>query len=1079
MGNLNRLPLTWTLVCAVSLVLVTRPVAAQYTTASLGGTVTDASGAAIPGAAVTVRHVETGFTQTLVTNAAGAYLFPRLPIGTYTLRVELEGFAPYQQTNVQLTVDQAATQNVALQVEQLTEVVTVGGGAELIPTRTATAGQLVNQKQIEELPLEGRRPERLIYLAAGTVDLGRNGCRICGHGGVYPGQETAGAGGTQMGQVNFQLDGTSSNDTYLNAGLPFPNPDSVQEFSVQTSNFTAEYGNAGGAILNIVTRSGTNNIEGTWFHFLRDGRLNSRDFFAPERDQLKRNQFGGSIGGPIVKNKLFFFGTYQGTRMNNTPAGLIQFVPTAEQRRGDFSAVTTQLLDPVTGQPLPNNQIPADRLNEVSRFFLDRMPLPNGPDGQLTFPGLEIDEAEDQFMPKIDYVAGRHQLSGRYFVTDFSRPAGIPGPDDNILQARGGNAVRVQNVSINYTFTASPTLLFNSTIGLNRQRGGSLSGAPFSFRDAGSDIMGPQDLTLPFVAPPALNLSASGGFDIGTSHKGDFNRGDFTIRQVVTNIRGAHELRAGFELVRVSNENINTFQTMGNFEFTGDLSGNAFADFMFGRATTFTQGGGEFKDLLGTKWGVFVQDNWRVNDRLALNLGLRWDPYLPYYDREGRVVCFQPDSGLRSNRFPNAPEGLLYGGDPGCPTAGSEANWQNIGPRLGLAYRLTEDGKTSLRTGAGVYYTPPATHTMNPYTNIAPFAGTFTVNDVAFDDPWGSVGIPNPFPENFGPDIPGPDFVFGDFNAIRGYRPIDFRVPQLITWNLRLERQLGDTWVASLAYLGNKGTFLPVNVQENPAVYIPGASTVANTQERRIYPSFGPVTRTDSGANAHYHALQWNVEKRFSGGYSILANYTWSKMIDDADATNPFDRRGLGRGLSTEDVRHNVKFSSLYELPTFEVSGLADKLLNGWQLNSILIWQSGLPFTVVSGQDNSFSGAGDDRADFLGGDTSLGSGRSRGEQVREWFDTSKFTANEIGTFGNAGRNSVTGPSYFKIDLGVIKRTRLSGRMSLEFRAEAFNLLNTPNFAFPDADVSSAQFGRITSTVADNQRIIQLGVKVAF
>ncbi|MPZ18922.1 MAG: hypothetical protein GEV06_13555 [Luteitalea sp.] len=1071
--------LTWVLACAVTVVCLTKPVTAQYTTASLSGTVTDASDAAIAGATVTVRNVATGFTRTAITDSVGAYLFPQLPVGAYELRVELEGFTPYLQTGLELTVDRVATQNVRLEVKELSETVTVGGGAELIPTRTATAGQLVDEKQIVELPLEGRRPERLIYLAAGTVDLGRNACRICGHGGVYPGQETAGAGGAQLGQVNFQLDGTSNNDTYLNAGLPFPHPDAVQEFSVQTSNFTAEYGNAGGAILNVVTKSGTNNLDGTWFHLLRDGRLNARDFFAPERDELKRNQFGGSLGGPIVRNKLFFFATYQGTRVNNTPSGLIDFVPTDAQRRGDFSALSTELVDPETGRPLPNNHIPASRLNPVSSFFLDRVPLPNGPDGQLTYPGLEIVESENQFMPKIDYVAGRHQLSGRYFFTDFSRPAGIPGPADHILQARGGNAVRVQNISISYAYTASPTLLFNTTFGLNRQRGGSLSGAPFSFRDAGSNILGPQDMTLPFQAPPALNLSVSGGFSIGTSHKGDFNRGDFTIRQVVTNIRGAHELRVGFEIVRVANENINTFQTMGNFSFTGDLSGNALADFMFGRATTFTQGGGEFKDLLGTKWGFFFQDNWRAGDRLALNLGVRWDPYLPYYDRQGRVVCFQPGAALRSDRFPNAPEGMLYGGDSGCPVAGSDANWGNIGPRVGVAYRLTDDGKTSVRSGVGVYYTPPATHTMNPYTNTAPFAGTFTVNDVAFDDPWGSIGVPNPFPMNFGPEIPGPDVRFNDFNAIRGYRPRDFRIPQLITWNLRLERQLGESWVAGIAYLGNKGTFLPVNVQENAAVYVPGASTVANTQDRRIYPHFGPVTRTDSGANASYNALQWNIERRFSDRYSILANYTWSKMIDDADAANPFDRRSIGRGLASEDVRHNFKFSTIYELPTFNLTGLADKLLNGWQVNSMLIWQSGMPFTVVSGQDNAFSGNGADQADFLGGEASLGSGRSRGEQVAEWFDTSKFTVNQVGTFGNAGRNSVTGPGYFKTDFGVIKNTQLSSGVRLEFRAEAFNLFNNPNFAFPDANVSSPQFGRITATVGDNQRIIQLGMKLVF
>src|SRR5688572_8541061 len=479
------------------------PLLAQYTTASLGGTVSDSSGASVPEAKVTVRNLDTGFTQTATTSANGGFLFSRLPIGAYEMRVERSGFGAFAQSGIRLTVDQMATQNVTLSVGQITEQVTVQAEPELIATRTATGGQLVDQKQIRELPLQGRRPERLIYLAAGTVDLGRNACRICGHGGVYPGQETAGVNGAGLAQVNFQLDGTSHNDTYLNAGLPFPNPDSVQEFNLQSSNFSAEYGNAAGGVVNIVTRAGTNDFHGSWFHFVRNGAMNARQFFAPVQDTLKRNQFGGAIGGPIVKQKLFFFGTFQGTRLRNTPAGLIRFVPTEAQRRGDFSGISRALVDPVTRQPVPGNIIPASRLNPVSLYFLKYIPLPNGPAGQVTFPGFPVQQTENQFMPKIDYTSGRHQLSGRYYFTDFDYPAGVDAV--NILAARMGNAVRLQNVSVNHVVTLSPSFLLTSTFGLNRQRGGSLSGAPFSFRDAGSKLLGPQDSELKF--PPSLNLS--------------------------------------------------------------------------------------------------------------------------------------------------------------------------------------------------------------------------------------------------------------------------------------------------------------------------------------------------------------------------------------------------------------------------------------------------------------------------------------------------------------------------------------------------------------------------------------------
>lgn len=1055
---------------------------AQFTTANLGGIVNDSSGAPIPEARVTVRNLQTGFAQATSTNAVGAYQFSLLPVGVYSMTVEKQGFSTYVQDGLRLTVDRAANQNVTLQVGQVSEQITVTGEAELVETRVATGGQLIDKQRIEELPLQGRRPERLVYLAAGTVDLGRNACRICGHGGVYPGQETTGVNGAGIGQVNFQLDGTSHNDTYLNASLPFPNPDTVQEFNLQSSNFTAEYGNAAGGVVNIVARSGTNELHGTLFNFLRNGAMNSRQFFAPTQDALKRNQFGGTVGGPIVPNRLFYFGSYQGTQIRNTPAGVIRFVPTAAERAGDFSATPRQLVDPVSRQPLPNNQIPASRLNPVSRYFLDRIPLPNGAGGQLTFPGLPLEDTEHQFMGKVDYHAGAHQLSGRVFVTDFMRPAGIPGAGENILAARGGNQVRVSNYSLNHVYMIKPNLLLNSTFGMNLQRGGSLSGAPFGFAAAGSKVVGPESSTL--NAPPALNLSVTDGFSIGTNHQGIFNRGDYTIRELVSWNVGSHDVRFGGEAVRVHNPITNTFQMMGNFGFNGQLSGNGLSDYMFGRASAFTQGGGEFKDLLGTRWSFFIQDNWRVNSRLTLNLGVRWDPYLPYYDREGRVVCFQPNSGRVSRRFPNAPMGLLYGGlanDEGCPTAGSEPNWGNIGPRVGFAYRVTNDGRTSLRGGFGLFYTPIQSSHMNPYTNIAPFAGTFTLNDVAFEDPYGSKGMANPFPANFGPTIPGGDFVFSPNNNIRAYFAPDFRIPQLASWSLRLERQIGQDWVASVAYIGNKGTYLMYLIDENQAVFGPGA-TVANTQQRRIYPNFGMVRRTDSGGNSHFHSAQVNLEKRFGRGYSILTNYTWSRTIDDAQAgslvVNPYDRR-QNRGLAGEDIEHNFKFSNIYSVPTLRVNPVAAKIVNGWQLNAILIAQSGFPFSVASGRDNSFSGIGSDYADYLGGPAMFAGDRTRNDRVFKWFDTSQFTANAIGTFGNSGRNIIRGPNFFQADLGVVKNTPITERVQLQFRGEVFNVTNNANFRLPNANAASAQFGRITAVTEDSQRIIQLALKLSF
>src|SRR3954452_3547274 len=624
----------WALALVFRVLCCSAPLFAQYTTASLGGGVSDQSGAVVPDARLTATNAETGFTQTTTSDVTGAFLFARLPIGRYEMRVEKEGFPPYVQTGITLAVNQDATVRVRLKVGALTERVTVEADAELVITRNATSSQLIDQQRVTELPLNGRLAQSLLNVAVGTVDLGRNGCIICGQGGVYPGEATASVNGAQRDQVNYQLDAVSHNDTYLNSSLPFPNPDALQEFNLQAGNFSAEYGNAGGGVVNVITKSGTNALHGSAFEFLRNGKLNARNFFAPKQDTLKRNQFGGALGGPIVKDKLFFFGTYQGTRTRIAPAGIVSFVPTAAERTGDFSSLPRQLIDPVTKLPVPNNQIPAGRINPVSQYFLKWVPLPNGVGRQVTFGGTNVVQTENQFMAKVDYNLKKHQISGRYFFTDYDQPAVVP--TDNVLAASSsGNAVRLQNVSIIHNFTVSPTLLLNTTFGLNRQRGGSLSSAPFGYPDAGVKIAsaGQSDLK----APPELSMSITGAFGIGTNHLGAFDRGDYTLRQVTTKIMGTHELRFGGEALRVLNHITNTFQMDSSFTFSGELSGDGLADFMFGRSSTFSQGGGEFKDLKGTKYTLFLQDNWRVTSNLTLNLGLRWDPYSAPYDREGRV----------------------------------------------------------------------------------------------------------------------------------------------------------------------------------------------------------------------------------------------------------------------------------------------------------------------------------------------------------------------------------------------------------------------------------------------------------
>lgn len=1057
------------------------PSFAQYTNATLGGTVTDPSGGAVNDAKVVIQNQNVGLTKTGSTLADGSFLFPALPIGSYKIVVEKPGFSTYVQSGIELAVNQTANLTIALRVGDVQQQVTVAADAEILTTRSAVIGQLIDQKRVIELPLNGRDMSSLLYLAPGTVNETGKYCLVNCQGGVYPGESDGNVSGGGPRAVNFQMDGAGHNDTYLNTNLPFPNPDAVQEFNVATDNLSAQYGIGAGAVVNIITKSGTNSIHGDLFEFVRNGDLNARNFFAPVQDTLKRNQFGGAVGGPILKDKLFFFGTYQGTRIRSAAAGKVTFVPTAAERAGDFSAITTQLKDPVTGTPYPNNQIPVSQFSAPALYFLKTIPLPNGPNGQLTYAGPRQPQNDDQYLAKIDYLHGKHRLSGSFFRTYFNEPPDIADAKVNILAAdSGGNQVWIKNLAINHTFTATPNLLFNTWFGWDQQTGGSRSGAPFPFSDAGINIAAP--------TPPELVVSVSGFFSISTNHLGNFDRGDYTFREDVTLQRGAHELHFGGEAVRVYNNLVNTFTMSGQFTFGAGtaLSGNNLSDYMLGDASAFLQGGGEFKNLVGTLWGLYVQDNWRVNQRLTLNLGLRWDPYFPFTEVDGRVVCFAP--GQKSQRFPNAPAGLLYGGsnaDPGCPAqTGSNPDRSNFGPRIGFAYRLGDNGKTVIRGGAGMYYTPPGNHDSNGLVDTAPFGPRFNLaGNLSFKDPFASAGIANPFPAQYGPTLPGSSAQFTLPVSVYGTIQRNWHMPELATWNLTVERQIAKDIVVRAAYAGNKGTYLASGVlgfrEQNPAIYIPGQSTLANTQQRRQYPQLGPVGLFSSDDNSHYNALQLNLEKRFSGGFTILANYTWSKMMDDYGAsgtTDPFNRR-FDYGISNDDIPSVIHFSGLWQIPRAHVRGAADRILNGWELTGITLWRSGFPFTVTSGVDNSFSGVGLDRADFLGGNPSLDPSRSHGQLIAQYFNTSLFARNAVGTFGTSGKGILRAPGVFDTDLGLLKNTKINERFNTQFRAEFFNAFNNVNFSGPSSSLASSSFGRITS--AGDPRILQFALKLIF
>jgi len=1056
------------------------PLLGQYTTATLVGTVHDPSGAVVPAALVTAQNVGTNFAQTFITSDAGQYVFPQLPVGKYTLKVERSGFMGYVQSGIVLGVNQTITQDVMLVLGGEAQKVSVSANASMVATSTAELGQVVNDVQVSGLPLQNRYVQSLVFLPAGTVNASS---RYGYPGGTFPQEQYANVNGTLAGGVNYQLDGADYNDFVIDSNYPFPNPDAIEEFSLQTNNMSAKYGNAAGGVVNIVTKSGTNQIHGDAFEFLRNGPLfDARNFFASSVDAERQNQFGGTIGGPIRKDHLFYFASYQGTRLSTAPAGQVTFVPTVAERAGDFSALLpgTQLKNPITGAPYAGNLIP---VSPVAKALLAYIPSPNGPGGELSYTGSAAIQNSNEVLAKIDYEQGNHHLSGHYFFTRLAQPpVGTTG--NNLLVAKIGMNLTVQNMAVSHTYNLSPRLLLNTSFSLNHyyEWEDGLT-PPISFPEAGINIT-------PNPNTASMTLSVGGAFSLNTGYLGTSPHDVSTASETVMWSKGSHELQFGGSWAYVHFPKGTDYLTGGSFTFSSQLSGNNLADFILGQAGSFTQGGGQWWDLNQIRWDMFVQDDWRATSNLTLNLGLRWEPFLPYVDSEQRLACFEP--GNQSVRYPNAPVGLLFNGDTGCPHGSMHSDLLVVSPRVGFAYRLTHDGKTSIRGGAGLYTNPTDASSWQNASAIPPFAPQYTLTDVSFANPWGSAGIVNPFPP-FGPLNPGPSAKFTTPTTLPYMFPQSFKAPRIATWNLTVERQLWKDWLIRVAYTGNAAWHLNGSGQEqgdtevNPAIYIPGQSTVANTQQRRIYPDFGQVIVIPSAVNSNYNALAITAQSRASHGLTLLTSYVWSKSLNDfapvgaSVITNPFNRK-VDYGPADDNPTSVFKFTPVYSLPGLHTNRFVSGLTAGWELSSVLSWQSGFPFSIFSGGDHSFSGNGYDLADFAGTSPQqpvLNPNRPHGQLIQQYFNTSVFTTNAIGTFGNTGKNILVGPGFFNTDLSLRKNIRLlAERISLQLRIEAFNAFNTVNFNNPGGTVGTSSFGKITSE-AGTFRILQFSMKLVF
>jgi len=1064
-------------IALVFLVVVSARARAQsLTTGAIVGSIQDATGAAVPKAQVTVLSKERGFTRRTESNAQGYYAVPQLDPGNYIVTVQAPGFQTISRENITTAVSRVVNVDFQVQVGSVSEQVIVRTDAMMVDSQSGTLRKVVTERDIASLPLNGRNAAELVFMAPGVVS--GKGQTPATYANQASEARAISVNGTYGNQVSYKLDGASHQDSISGLNAVFPNPDALAEFSVQTNNFDARYGGSAGAVVNIVTKTGTNQFHGSVFEYLRNGALNARNSFAPQRDNLKRNQFGGVFGGPIVRDKLFFFASYQGTIVRNISFGQVAFVPSQAMRQGDFSSMSKTIKDPQTGKAFSGNRIPGNRISPIAQNALAKVPLSSDPTGKLLY-AVPANFSKHQALGKINYNAGRNMLAASIFY-DWYGDQGWNGAG-TLLNYRLGQLQTTKEFNVSDTYTITPGLLNTAVFDALILNSTQTRTAPFSIFDFG-------DIRVAKPAPEFLetqiNVSGFPGWGGGgPAPPGRWLRNNFEVSDMLTYIRGGHSMHIGVELnPNFKFDSKTGFQEEPTFSFSGQ-SGNALADFLLGYVTTFTQTAGKAKFTRGKQIRAYFQDDWRIRKSFTLNLGLRWDPYFPPNDPVAHQVGgYIP--GFRSQRFPNAPLGLAFDGDLGFPAAGFHNNLGNFAPRLGFAWEVRGGPHvTTVRGAWGKFYVTPLVRIYNNFVENAPFSPAVQLFGVSLSDPYGSANVTNPFPP-FAPVNPAPNTKFSLPVKFAFINP-NWTLGHVEAWNLTVEHQFTNNFLLRVAYVADRGVRLQYTEERNAAIFRPNATLRDTDQRRPLSPNFASLLEMTNGGTSNYHSVQLNLEKRFSRQFSFVANYTFSKSLDNQSfdpqfqlvSPSPFDRM-FNYGLSDFDTPHNFSYWSIWELPNLQRSSRVVKTLFGsWSVNSIWTWRSGTPFTIVSGRDRSFSGVGLDRADLVG-NPFLRSGQSRAQMIDQYFNTSAFELNAPGTFGSSPRNLLRSPRWFNVDFGLARAIPITESVRVQLRGEFFNLFNNVHLNQPGTNISApSTFGKINS--AGDPRIVQVGIKVQF